>query len=230
MKRLLDWCLPNLCLWCLQPLSGADLQICAHCSAQLPRLSLQRDQLSHCQIANNLLDFQLDGLLAVSWYQLPWSRWIVQWKFHRDLAAAQALLHEFQSACLYWQQLGLTADAVAYVPMQRWRRWWRGFNQAEQLAQVAANTLQLPLWHGLKSTQRWHQVGHSGSSRRQRQRRFKLGTTAVPRHLLLVDDVLTTGSTCNQLAQLLKAAGCDTIIVLTLAITPPPWLMQTQVN
>lgn len=222
MKRILDWLLPNLCLWCLQPLASTEIQICAHCNAQLPRLSLQQDQLGQCQIASNLADFQLDGLLSVSWYQLPWSRWIVQWKFHRDLAAAQALLHQFKIACQFWRQLGLSADAIAYVPMLRWRRWWRGFNQAEQLAQVAAETLQLPLWHGLQSTQRWHQVGRSGRLRRQHQRRFMLRTEQVPRHLLLIDDVITTGSTCNQLAQLLKAAGCDTIIVLTLAITPHP--------
>lgn len=224
MKRILDWLLPNLCLWCLQPLASAEIQICAHCNAQLPRLSLQQDQLSQCQIASSLADFQLDGLLSVSWYQLPWSQWIVQWKFHRDLAAAEVLQWHFRCACQYWHRLGISADAVAFVPMQRWRRWWRGFNQAEQLARIAAAELQLPLWQGLQSMQHWHQVGHGGTSRRQQQGRFRLTDPQVPQHLLLVDDVLTTGSTCNQLAQLLKAAGCDTIIVLTLAITPPPSL------
>lgn len=230
MKTLLDRLLPNTCLWCSQPLLHQDVQICAHCNAHLPRLSPQQDQLQRCQIIDQLDNCQLDGLLSMGWYQLPWSHWIVQWKFHRDLAAGQALLWQFKYACQLWYQMGLTADAITFVPMQRWRHWLRGFNQAQQLAQIAATELQLPLWQGLQSVHSGHQVGQSGAQRRRQHGRFHLKDRGVPKHLLLVDDVLTTGSTCNQLAHLLKAAGCDTIIVLTLAITPPPSLADSSGN
>lgn len=222
MKHLLNWLLPNLCLWCLQPMAAKDHQLCAHCIAALPRLSLQHDQLARSRIGYRLPQLYIDGLLSLSWYQLPWSHWIVAWKFQRDLAAGEALCQRFAAACQHWAALGLEADAVCYVPMTRWRQWQRGFNQAQQLADIAAKQLQLPLWHGLRNSTHSHQVGQTGLMRRAQTNRFSRDGSIVPRTVLLVDDVITTGSTCNQIAELLKAAGCTSIIVLTLAITPPP--------
>lgn len=222
MKQQFNWLLPQLCLWCLQPMHAHDTQLCSYCIAALPRLSPRQDQLGRSGISASLAAVHFDGLLSLSWYQLPWSHWIVQWKFQRDLAVADALLLLFRQQCELWRDAGITADAICYIPMTRWRRWLRGFNQAQQLAAVAAEAFQLPLWHGLRCRKQWHQVGHNASSRRAAHDRFCLGDLDVPSCVLLIDDVITTGSTCNQIAALLKDAGCTSIIVITLAITAPP--------
>jgi ComF family protein len=231
---IIAWChrqihlwLPNACLWCSLPVQQADAQLCAFCCDNLPRLSL--DIVNHNAIAlpaisRGLQQHRFNQLICLSWYQQPWQHWISQWKFQQDLACGAALLRQFEQACQQWRTQ-LQVDAVCYVPMHDRRCRQRGFNQAEQLAAVAAAQLQIPLLHIFTvNTAHPHQVGLNRQQRRANLRKkFRLGTNmAIPPRILLVDDVITTGATVNALCRLLKKQNVNHIVVATLAVTRAP--------
>lgn len=115
-------------------------------------------------------------------------------------------------------------DAVAAVPMHPARERRRGYNQAQLLAAPVAELLGKPLLPpgALRRTRRTAaQVGLLPDARRRNLDAcsFAVGDTSLVagRHLLLIDDVFTTGATVSACAGALKAAGAATVTVATLA-------------
>ena len=111
-------------------------------------------------------------------------------------------------------------DAIVPVPLHWWRRWNRGFNQADLLAQFLSKRLNAPVVHALtrrKSTQ--PQAGLTNASRRANvAHAFRAREGAVrDLRVLLVDDVLTTGATVAAAAHVLKRAGARRVTVLAVA-------------
>ncbi len=224
MKTLLHGLLPQQCLWCQLPVQQAGQQLCDYCNLALPRLSLQHTNLLRLPaVARGLTDRQFDRLYSLSWYQLPWSHFISQWKFQQDLACGALLNQQLQQVSQQLHsQTSLAAKAVCFVPVSQQRLRQRGFNQAQVLATTVARSLQLPLLSLFAhSGHQTHQLGLNRQQRRANLRRqFRLlpGIT-LPQQLLLIDDVITTGATVNQLCRLLRRAGVKQIEVWTLAIT-----------
>lgn len=223
VHQLLHLLLPNSCLWCQLPVQQAQAQLCDYCNAALPRLSPAaplENALLLPAVSRGLTTRAFDSLYSLSWYQQPWAHWIVAWKFQQDLACGFLLCQQLATAASYYQP---PADAaVCYVPISNTRYKERGFNQAKQLAQSLAAQLQLPLLSVFASKAAVkHQLGlsrvqRSANLRRQFSVKAKL---KLPAHVLLVDDVITTGATVNQLSLLLKKHGVQTVSVWTLAVT-----------
>ena len=120
----------------------------------------------------------------------------------------------------------LVADAVIPVPLHPNRLKERGFNQSELLAEEIASSLHLPL--DKTSARRVKDTKASSTltgGRRAREENmadaFSVEDKAAVKDktLLLVDDVLTTGTTANELSKTLKKAGAKRIYVLTFATT-----------
>ena len=111
------------------------------------------------------------------------------------------------------------ADALLPVPLHRWRHAARGFNQALELARPLARRSGLPLLTITRRVRRTRpQTGLSAADRRRNLRgAFALTRPLAYRHPLIVDDVMTTGETCSQLARVLLAAGAEDVSVLTAA-------------
>lgn len=117
--------------------------------------------------------------------------------------------------------LGMRFDAVVPMPMHWLRRWKRGFNQAELLGRAVARHAGVPLVEALRRTRM--AAAQAGLSSSQRRRNVA-GSFGIDRpgairgqHVLLVDDVLTTGATARAAAGVLKRAGAARVTVLTLA-------------
>jgi ComF family protein len=124
-------------------------------------------------------------------------------------------------------------DAIVPMPMHWLRRWRRGFNQSELLAREIVRRTGLPLLEVVR--RRRSTPPQAGLSNRQRRTNVA-GAFSVTRpkaiqglHLLLVDDVLTTGATLSACAAALKRGGAKRISALTLARAdrrapaPPPF-------
>ena len=227
MRWLWQKFLPSPCLWCSLPVQDHQALLCNECEHALPKLPYT---LCHYNllwlpaVSSGLSGAQFDNLLSLGWYQLPYQHWIRRWKFHGDHFAAALLQQQFQALLLSYQQAGLPLPAaIVYVPMNAKKERKRGFNQAKVLAECAAKQLQLPVLHVL--IRRKDTASQVGLNRQQRQQNlsgaFQLVTAApLPNHLALVDDVVTTGTTANQLALLLKQHGVSQLSLWTLAVTP----------
>jgi competence protein ComFC len=116
-------------------------------------------------------------------------------------------------------------DAVTPVPLHWRRRWQRGFNQSELLAQDIARRCGIPMVGALRRVRTTlTQAGLSNTGRRRNvAKAFQCrgGARWVRRmegkRILLIDDVMTTGSTAASCALALKRAGATRVALLTVA-------------
>ncbi|HWQ55631.1 MAG TPA: ComF family protein [Bryobacteraceae bacterium] len=112
-------------------------------------------------------------------------------------------------------------DLVVPVPLHWRRRWSRGFNQSELLAQDMARRCGIPVQNIVRRTRATDvQAGLSNSRRRRNVAdafRVKAREAVAGRRILLVDDVMTTGATASACAAVLKRAGAKSVALLALA-------------
>jgi ComF family protein len=142
--------------------------------------------------------------------QLVW-----QLKFQGAQAAATEMARQLAPLVAAQQPM-----LVVPVPTATSRRRQRGYDQAVLLARALANELAMPYLSALRRTGQHHQVG---ASRLQRVTQLQDAYRCVypgriaGKHVLLVDDVLTTGATLESAARAIKAAGAARICAITFA-------------
>lgn len=110
------------------------------------------------------------------------------------------------------------------VPLHRWRLWWRGFNQAAVLADALAALLDVPVMvDGLvrvRDTGSMRGQGRAARARAVRGAFFvaaKHADSVAGRHIILVDDVFTTGATAAACSRTLLRAGAARVSIAALA-------------
>jgi ComF family protein len=112
-------------------------------------------------------------------------------------------------------------DLVMAMPMHWRKRWERGFNQAELLAEPVARRFGVRLAGHLRRTRFTQaQAGLTETARQENLRgsfRVQRAEQVAGKRVLLIDDVFTTGSTMRAAAAVLKAAGAKHVAALTLA-------------
>lgn len=114
-------------------------------------------------------------------------------------------------------------DALIAMPLAPGRLRERGFNQAHELARRLARVYHVPLLTHLVQRQdsRVHLAGLPWDERRQHVRGAFVVNGPVPARLALVDDVMTSGSSLDELAATLRHAGAVHIEAWVLARTYP---------
>ncbi|MGJ4728872.1 ComF family protein, partial [Luteimonas sp. SDU101] len=127
--------------------------------------------------------------------------------FHRDLAAGRLLSEPMAARFAALDP----PDALLPVPLHRSRLRQRGYDQALELARPLAAALRLPLLTGVLQRQRATRAQSeldAGARRRNLRGAFAVGAgMALPAHVVLVDDVMTTGATLHAAARALRKAG-----------------------
>jgi competence protein ComFC len=112
-------------------------------------------------------------------------------------------------------------DALVPVPLHAARRREREFNQAEVLATLAGAARQIPVLRDLQRIR--YTTTQTRLNREERMEnlrgafRIRNNTRVQGRHLVLIDDVMTTGSTVEECARVLRQAGAASVRVLTVA-------------
>ncbi len=118
-------------------------------------------------------------------------------------------------------------DFIVPVPLHWYRRWRRGFNQAELLAREVSRHRRIPILNALrrsKATQ--NQAGLTSAGRRRNIAgafQSRAGMDLRSKRVLLIDDVFTTGATATACARALKKAGAQSVSLLTLARADRRW-------
>lgn len=137
---------------------------------------------------------------------------VVALKFRRLLPVADlmaARIHALAPA-------HLLSGAIVPVPAAPSRQRRRGFDPAAELAAALAARTDLPLALCLARRSDRRQVGRRRAARLGAPPRVR-ATGTVPRSVLLVDDVLTTGATTTACARALRAAGTARVVAVTFA-------------
>lgn len=206
--------------------------ICEDCYSDIIKFNLpelQYDLLNWPTFYHTIKPVRFDHLIAIAPYQWPYSRWIIQLKYTGNFEISKLLselmLVAWQSKPAFKEYKENDSIAVMSVPIhiKKWQK--RGYNQAYLLAKCFSKMTNLPnLSHVLirsKATQ--NQVGLTGVQRRKNLKKaFVLQEgIALPEHVILIDDVLTTGTTANEISQLLKQHGVKIVTVFTLCLSLP---------
>ena len=225
---------PSRCLACEAP--GMDgLDLCAACVAALPwnrsactACALPLPELGTCgdclrraaALARRGRASALSAVHAAFAYAAPLDRLLPRFKFHRDLAAGALLSQLMAEAVAPLAR----PDAVVPVPLHRARLRRRGYDQALELARPLARSLDLPLRDDL--LQRIRATAPQSELSAPARRRNLNDAFAVkpgirlPAHVVLVDDVMTTGATLHAAAGALKRAGVQRVDAWVCARVP----------
>jgi ComF family protein len=229
----LDLVFPALCPVCAAPLAeGRRDPLCGPCWAAIPRIGppwCDRCGLPFRTLSPVAPPPATCGACRADPPAWDWARAgaeyagvvreaIHAFKFegHRALARPLAALVLEQSGG--WRGAGVAA--LVPVPLARAREQERGFNQAALVAERLAAGLRLPVrprWLSrVRATEAQSDLG--ATERRVNVRgAFAAGPAVAGRHVVVVDDVLTTGATAAECARALRAAGAARVGVLTVA-------------
>lgn len=190
----------SACVRCALPLadtgpSGQVHGVARVCGACLPRAI---GPLRHAPLTE---------VHAACVYAAPVDRLLLRFKFHHDLAAGGLLAQLMAQALAAAPRPGV----LLAVPLHRARLRRRGYDQALELARPLARALGLPLLDGalrrVRATDAQSQLD-AGQRRRNLRQAFAVPPgVALPAHVTLVDDVMTTGATLHAAALTLRRAG-----------------------
>jgi ComF family protein len=175
---------------------------------------------SQCRSQANSFDFAR----AYGNYQGELRSLILQFKFGHHQRLTHPLASLLQT-CYERSGLDLQPDWIIPVPLHVRRRRERGFDQTLTLSRVLSQKLNIPVFPGLSRIK--PTVPQSGLDLRQRRKNLrKAFRLSQPERLseqdiVLVDDVMTTGTTISEICRLLKMeTRIHTILVLTVARVP----------
>lgn len=189
---------------------------CSRCGVPLPIALPEGVPCASCQLRPPPFRAARAALL----YAFPVDTALKALKFRHRLCYAPAFAELLQTELLLHFP---DVDALVPVPLHRTRHAIRGFNQALELCKPLRRQTGLPLVRNARRIRRTEpQTGLNVIERRRNLRNaFSIAGELRCRHPLIVDDVMTTGETCRQLARALQNAGATSVSVLTVARAAP---------
>lgn len=229
VKRLftdfVDLVYPNLCMGCRGGLGPNEAVLCVQCRIDLP-------------VTNHHLERELPMMLKFRG-KVP-IRYALSYLYFSKEGIAQKLVHQIKYSGQkeagtvigrwYGEELKIgypllsEVDYIVGVPLHKARLQQRGYNQADWIGQGIAEGLAKPFRDNVLIRTRFS----TSQTRKNRLERYKnvANVFAVMnpgevagKHVVIVDDVLTTGATIETCAEVLFAAGCKTVGILTIAAT-----------
>jgi ComF family protein len=204
---------PILCAGCTHDFIDAQANRCRRCAIPLH---------GHLELCGACLHAppHFDATVALADYAAPIDGLVLALKFgHRlELAPRLGLLLADRARALRGGCSLMVAVPLAYERLAQ-----RGFNQSFEIARAAARALDAPLDH--RAIVRVRHAAAQASLQLADRRRNVRGAFVVRgdvrgRRLLVVDDVMTSGSTLDEVARVLKAAGAQHVTNLVVARTP----------
>jgi ComF family protein len=218
---------PPRCSICRAP--GHDgMDICVSCYRELPWITSACTQcalpLAHAAQAGALCGRcqrkppHFDSCISLFRYEGSVMQFVQQLKFNQKLALSR-LLGEMLLQKIMQLQTEMP-ECIVPVPLYRKRLRKRGFNQSIELARPLAHVLDIPV--DVTSVDRTRDT-HPQSALDKKSRRkniknaFEIVDKLQYKHIVIIDDVVTTGSTVDELARVLKRSGVQRVDVWSIA-------------
>jgi len=223
LQWIIDYALPPRCPGC-GAVTPSDYQFCGTCWQSIEFLGEPGCALCRIPVAAEGMICgpclanppRHDGVRAVMAYGDVARRVVLRLKYSRRIGNARTM------AVLMAHQCVANQDALLIpVPLHRWRLWSRGYNQAALISAHLARLTGTPMVvDGLLRVRATRSL--AGLGRKARAKEVKAAFRVNPRHraalkarhILLVDDVYTSGATANACARALKSAGARRVEIL----------------
>ena len=207
---------------------AASSVLCEACRADLPRLDGPR--CARCALASPAGAVcgrclsqppRYDATVAALAYGFPADTLVHALKFRGELALAPLLAGMLRDGASRGERI----DRVLPVPLSRPRLRERGYNQAAEiarfLARAAGAPLELAACERARDTPQQADLPWAERARNVRGA-FRCARSLAGETIAVVDDVMTTGATLDELAGALKAAGASRVVNWVVARTLPP--------
>ena len=211
VEALLALCYPSVCGVCGSSLVEGERVMCLKCRLSLPLTGFESNFLWNPMMEKLVsLRGPVERCAAYFYYQshAPHSRLVHLFKYNEKTRIGRDLIGEYARRL---QSAGFFdgIDAMAPVPLSRGKLIRRGYNQSFQLARGGREVVPLPVIEALKAARHGSQTRLDARLRMENARGVY---SAVARnldgvgHLLLIDDIVTTGATVCACVEALRAA------------------------
>ena len=217
---------PPQCFCCNQRIDSSEI-LCEKCSNEL--IGLKENSCVFCNknTVNSFIceeckqEYPFDEVVSVYTFNLPLQRMIRHFKYNEFKKIGTFLgckLADRISKYPFHSQI----DYILPVPLHKTKKRFRGFNQSEIIAKALSVKLNIPILKNVLKRKKFTQT-QTKLKKHEREKnvanafQIKKFGTIENKSLLLVDDVLTTGSTMKSIALLLKENLAKHIYVCTLA-------------
>lgn len=225
INSLFNFLYPRQCVLCQQPVEAEDtaIDLCPDCEDDLPVIKhacwqcgipLAVEQNQHLCGQCQQKPPAYDRVISIYHYQQPVSWMIQRMKFARQPALARLLASLVSEKIRH--NITDMPDALIPVPLHPRRQFERGFNQSHDMAVLLSQTLHCPVDSRLveRHLNNPHQTGLDAKQRKKNVKnifRVKNKTRPSYQHVAIIDDVMSTGSTINELARTLKKSGVEQV-------------------
>ena len=226
---LIDLLFPKRCPVCLDVLPPGKKLICAPCVKKMPRvqepyclkcgrpMEAADEWKEYCRNCEKRFPSFEKGLVYGVYHTEIMSRLMAQVKYHEDPQLLDYPCLDFaESTRKLVQSFG--AECLIPVPVHKSRLKERGYNQAELLAKVMSKVTGIPVRADLlmrvEDTKAQKALSREDRSLNLRAA-FQAGEGPMPRRLVLVDDIYTTGATADACTEALLRAGAERVYVAT---------------
>ncbi len=224
INDLIDVIFPNVCTVCHRRLVKGENVICLHCLSDLPRTNLHKYRPNKIHERLMAIGMPVEKATSLFYYyrDSPYARLIHDTKYRNRPTVGRTL------AMMHTQELKGTdffdsIDCIVPVPLHLLKHIKRGYNQAEEIARGINSVTSLPIINALSASY------HKTQTRKDSHQRL-LNVKGVynvaevdaiqGKHILLIDDVITTGATLLSCMQAIRQASPSTrISVYSLSIT-----------
>ncbi len=210
----------SLCKDCYHDLPWLE-HACKQCGIACQHCGIESPVCGACQKKTPFVDYTLSALHYVS----PVDYFVTELKFSKQLTSAaimSELLYQFLDQHISQKMTTGKPDFIIPVPLHKNRLRLRGFNQAVELAKPLARKFSIPMLQNsvirTKNTAPQSDLD-AGQRHKNIRNSFQIENSdqLTAAHVTIVDDVVTTGATCNELARLLKNAGVKKVGVWSVA-------------
>ena len=234
VSRVLDFCYPGACASCAAATAGGAC-LCPACGERLAKLeaapacrSCGKPLAEHGAPCPHCLG---DGMPHYEWvlrlgvFADPLRHLVHQMKYHHRWPLAEVLADRLLEQERVRGLLSET-DLVVPVPLHRLRQIARGYNQAEVAARRLASRCRLPVARPvirLRNTDSQTRMTSAAQREENLRDAFALVNPKAVRgrHVVVVDDVMTTGATLRAVARALRPAHPASLCAIVLAVADP---------